>query len=315
MKRVHSHPALILSPGTQVVSLVEIRGDGGGTLHPAGTVGVVVKSPRDGQHSYRVRFVGNIEVPLKADELVMLAKFKEGQALDELAGPRDDLYRYVIYRCVTGSRAYGLDDADSDIDYRGIYLPPADQHWSLYGVPEQLECERTQETYWELQKFLVLALKANPSILECLYTPLVEKTTPWAEELRAMRSGFVSRLVYQTYNGYVTSQFKKLEATLRNQNRIKWKHAMHLLRLLLAGIQVLRTGELAVRVDEHRDALLSVKHGEWTWEQVDHWRQELQQMFEEAYRTTRLPERPDYSRANALLLSARRAATQEGYAP
>jgi predicted nucleotidyltransferase len=33
------------------------------------------------------------------------------------------LYAHVIYRCVVGSRAYGLDHDESDIDLRGIYLP------------------------------------------------------------------------------------------------------------------------------------------------------------------------------------------------
>ncbi len=33
-----------------------------------------------------------------------------------------DLYEHVIYRCVIGSRAYGLDEDGSDIDRRGIYL-------------------------------------------------------------------------------------------------------------------------------------------------------------------------------------------------
>ena len=90
-------------------------------------------------------------------------------------------------------------------------LPPAALHWSLWGVPERLENDATQETYWELRKFLILALKANPNILECLYSPLVETVTPLAAELIAMRESFLSRLVYQTYNGYVMSQFKKLE--------------------------------------------------------------------------------------------------------
>ena len=40
-----------------------------------------------------------------------------------------------------------LGDDSSDIDYRGVYLPPADLHWSLYGIPEQLECHETQEVY------------------------------------------------------------------------------------------------------------------------------------------------------------------------
>ena len=103
---------------------------------------------------------------------------------------------------MVGSRAFGLNTEESDIDRRGIYLPPAELHWSLYGVPEQLENDATEEVYWELQKFLILAIKANPNVLECLFTPLVEKTTPLADELLAMRTAFLSRLVYQTYNGY-----------------------------------------------------------------------------------------------------------------
>src|SRR5262249_11190098 len=126
-----------------------------------------------------------------------------------------DLYDCVIYRVVVGSRAFGLDQEDSDWDRRGIYLPPAERHWSLAGVPEQLENEATQEVYWELQKFLTLALKANPNVLECLYSPLVETATPLAEELLAMREIFLSRLLYQTYNNYAESQFRKLEQDLR----------------------------------------------------------------------------------------------------
>ena len=74
----------------------------------------------------------------------------------------------MIYRCVVGSRAYGLESDASDTDRRGVYVPPAELHWSLYGVPEQLEYDPTQEVYWEVQKFLVLALKANPNVLESI---------------------------------------------------------------------------------------------------------------------------------------------------
>jgi hypothetical protein len=100
-------------------------------------------------------------------------------------------------------------------------LPPATLHWSLRGIPEQLDNKQTEECYWEIQKFLTLALKANPTILECLYTPLVETATPLAEELLSMRECFLSQLVYQTYNGYVMSQFKKLEQDLRTKGAIK----------------------------------------------------------------------------------------------
>ncbi len=310
--RVHSHPNLIFSVGTQVVTLVDIPGAAGMVLHPRGTVGVVVKSPTDHEHSYRVRFPDGFEAALKRSEVTMLAQFKEGEIGDKTHVAQADLYERVIYRCIIGSQAYGLADTESDVDRRGVFLPTADLHWSLYGIPEQLENDATQEAYWELQKFLVLALKANPNVLECLYTPLVEKTTPLAEELLGMRSIFLSRMVYQTYNGYVMSQFKKMQADIRNKGHVKWKHVMHLIRLLLSGIGVLRDGIVPVRVDAHRDRLLAIRRAQVPWDDVENWRLGLHQEFNAAFEATNLPERPDYERANTFLISARRRALSEG---
>lgn len=310
--RVHFHANLILPAGTRVVTLREVIAPPGRTLHPRGAVGVVVLAPTDLSHSYRVRFPDGYEEMLLPSELALLSKFKEGEIGDSsVAAERNDLFGRVIYQCIIGSQAYGLAGEASDIDRRGIYLPPADLQWSLYGVPEQLECHATQEAYWELQKFLILALKANPNVLECLYTPLAEKTTPLADELLAMRESFLSRVVYQTFNGYVMSQFKKMQADLRNQGQVKWKHVMHLIRLLISGVHVLEHAFVPVRVEEHREALLAIKRGEVTWEETEKWRLSLHADFDRALAETTLPERPDYERVNAFLLKARRAALAE----
>jgi len=307
--RVHHPLNLIYSLGTQVVTLVAIEGANGKVSHPRGSVGVVVRVPIDLEHPYRVRFVDGIEESLRREQLTMLARYKEAEIGDVAAAAgRCDLYERVFYRCVIGSQAYGLAGEGSDVDRRGIYLPPAELHWSLYGVPDQLENDETQEAYWEIQKFLILALKANPNVLECLYTPLVEKATPLAERLLAMRSIFLSRMVYQTYNGYVLSQFKKMQSDLRKKGKVKWKHVMHLIRLLLSGIQILREGFVPVRVEEHRDRLLAIRQSEMPWEEVEDWRKRLHLEFNRAAETTTLPERPDYERADAFLIDARRAA-------
>ncbi|SFJ18572.1 nucleotidyltransferase domain-containing protein [Planctomicrobium piriforme] len=312
-----THPAdsmtgRILPTGTQVVVLRDVIGQNGRIVHPHGAVGVVVKSPEDLNHAYRVRFLDGFEEALHGDQVVILSRFKTGEIGDsEVTAARSDLSDRVILRCVIGSRAYGLDDNQSDTDYRGIFLPTADKQWSLYGVPEQIECDETQEHYWELQRFLVLALKANPNVLECLYSPLVEKKTPLAEELLGLREMFLSRLVYQTYNGYVMSQFKKMQSDLRNQGVVKWKHVMHLIRLLISGISVLRDGFVPVRVEAHRDQLLAIKRGEMAWDETEKWRLSLHGEFDQAFQATTLPERPDYERANAFLVKARRAALGE----
>lgn len=156
-------------------------------------------------------------------------------------------------------------------------------HWSLAGVPEQIEDDATQEAYWELEKFLVMALKANPNVLEVLYSPLVETATPLAHELIAMRDAFLSKLIFQTFNGYVMSQFKKLQSDLRNQGAIQWKHVMHLIRLLYSGIHALRTGTIQIHVGEHRDALLAIRSGSVPWNEVNELRLSLHRQFDEAY--------------------------------
>lgn len=295
---------LILPIGTQIVTLIEIKVLNENRFQPRGTVGVIKSSPKDATHSYLVEFPDGSIASLKRSGFAIRKHFQTETAISRLGDL--DFSKYVIYRCVVGSRAFGLDDENSDTDLRGIYLPPADLHWSMYSVPEQIENDETQECYWELQKFLVLALKANPNILECLNTPLIEFKSEIADELLSIKNAFLSKLVYQTYNGYVMSQFKKLEQDLRSSGEIRWKHAMHLIRLLLQGIDILKIGELNVKVTENRDKLLLIKRGELLWESVNDWRLMLHKDFENAFAETKLPERPDYDRANQFLIKARK---------
>ncbi|RIK67433.1 MAG: nucleotidyltransferase [Planctomycetota bacterium] len=298
-------PRRILPVGTKVV----IRAG----QSRAGAVGVIVNSPVDPFHAYRIKLVDDTEQSFRRAEFAVLKEMQStGLHSPTQPAPTISLDSHVIFRCVIGSRAYGLEHGESDTDVRGVFLPPADAHWSLFGVPEQLESDETQECYWELQKFLTLALKANPNILECLYTPDVLEVAPIAQELLDMRSAFLSRLIYQTYNGYVLSQFKRLEQDMRAQGALRWKHAMHLIRLLLGGIIALRDGHVPVRVEEHREELLAINRGEIAWKQVNAWRLRLHADFEAAYTRTKLPERPDYNRANKLLIKARRWRAEHG---
>lgn len=305
------NPNLIVPLGTQVVMRAEIVPIGGGSPVPKGTVGELIRTPADATHAYQVRFADGQEGCVRRHDFSLLKHLKNGPLGDRDRVLKEfDLYDFVIYRCVVGSQAYGLSNEESDTDRRGVYLPPADLHWSLYGVPEQLENAETEEVYWELQKFLVLALKANPNVLECLYSPLIETKTALAEDLLNHRNAFLSKLVYQTYNGYVLSQFKRLEQDLRSTGTIKWKHAMHLIRLLLSGITVLREGFVPLSVEAYREQLLSIRRGEVAWESVNAWRLRLHEEFEDAYAETALPESPDYQAVNEFLVRARRSMAQ-----
>lgn len=303
-----AYPQWILPVGTQVVTRTEIRDSQGAVVCPAGAVGKIVYAPFDSTHAYRVLLPDGREIALSRKHL----RIRKSEQRDDLATEAPDvesvLRDRVIYRCIVGSRALGLAGEGSDTDRRGFYLPPADLHWSLFDLPEQLENKETEECYWEIRKFIIMALKADPNTLECLYSPLVEFSTPVADELIAGRSAFLSKRIYQTYNGYVLSQVKRLEQDVRTHGAPRWKHAMHLMRLLLAGITALREGFILVNVGEHRERLLAIKRGEVPWQELDAWRLDLHKEFDRAFAETSLPDRPDYEWANAFLIKARRSA-------
>ncbi len=136
-ERVHYRPNLIFAVGTQIVTLRDVVGQNGRTLHPRGAVGVVVKAPRDLDHSYRIRFPDGVEKAIKSSELTTLAKFKEGSIGDtSISAKGGELFHRVILQCIIGSQAYGLAD---------------DACWSDYG------CSRIQSG-WTGVKYARCAL-------------------------------------------------------------------------------------------------------------------------------------------------------------
>lgn len=291
------------SAGTQVVAQVEIRGAHNSLIHPVGAVGIVTRTPAGHEVDFLVRFPDGFEAKLRRDQFEILQSYKSD--MPEGMGEAFDLDRLLVYDCVVGSRAYGLQHEASDTDRRGIYIAPRRLVWSLFGYPEQIEDNAAESCHWEIRKFLVMALKANPNILECLYSPIVLKRTAVSDRLLEIREGFLSQMVFQTFNGYAMSQFKKIERDVRNQGEVRWKHAMHLVRLLLTGARILRERFVPVDVGENRERLLAVKRGEMTWAQVDEWRIRLHADFEAALTETKLPARPNYEAANEFLLQVR----------
>ncbi|MFD9305840.1 DNA polymerase beta superfamily protein [Streptomyces sp. NPDC060048] len=214
---------------------------------------------------------------------------------------------HTIYSCVMGSRAFGLATEASDTDRRGVYLAPTPLFWGLRKPPTHVDGPRDEEFSWELERFCELALRANPNILECLHSPLVEHLTPVGEELLALRGAFLSRHAHTTFSGYAVSQRGKLLGDLRNHGTPRWKHAMHLLRLLLSCRDLLRTGRLVIDAGPYRDRLLAVRRGELTWDEADAWMNRLMAESESALPRSPLPDTPDLARVEDFLRRTRRA--------
>jgi predicted nucleotidyltransferase len=231
---------------------------------------------------------------------------------------------WLIYRVRMGSRAFGLADEESDSDERGVYLPPAEWHWSLQPLPEQVEFKRaaggrgldhnTPEKaddfcWWETAKFVRLALKANPNVLEALYVAgeHVLFCDATGQALRRLRDAFLSKYLFQTYSGYVLSQFRKMKKARERGERHRPKHAMHLIRLLYSGIEALRGHGILVDVGPYRGELLRIKREEIPFEEIHRRALELNRVFQAEFERTRLPDRPDVAAAERFLIEARRS--------
>jgi len=139
---------------------------------------------------------------------------------------------------VAGSRAFGVHHAGSDVDVKGVAVPPAawlhgcmrtfDQATDPADIAtftvdlrpdERTVAEQTklEGTVYDLRKFLRLAAEANPNLLEALYCrdEEVRLLTPVGRRLRDARRLFLSARARHTFAGYATAQLKRIETHRR----------------------------------------------------------------------------------------------------
>ncbi|MBV7674045.1 nucleotidyltransferase domain-containing protein [Streptomyces halstedii] len=219
---------------------------------------------------------------------------------------------HTVYACVTGSRAFGLATADSDTDRRGVFVAPTPLFWRFRKPPTHVAGPADEQFSWELERFCELALRGDPNTLECLHSPIVERIDATGRELVGLRGAFLSRRAHETFVRYARSQSRKLETDVRTHGAPRWKHAMHLLRLLTSGRDLLRTGELRIDVGDAREELLAVKRGEVPWAEVERRAARLAEENDAALTRSPLPPEPDRDRVEDFLVRTRRASANGG---
>jgi uncharacterized protein len=229
----------------------------------------------------------------------------------------------LVFEVLSGSHAYGLATEAADEDVRGVYLPP-ERGILGFGYRDTITLKPDIQ-YHSLKKYLHLCLKANPSMLAWLWVrpDFIRHNSLLNMDLRCDRHRLLSKLVHKTFGGYAVGQMKKMEKSYgsgkgyalhgeRNAEKDIYsryagydtKNAMHLIRLLRCGVELLETGEYNVYRYHDRDMLLEIRHGEWTIEQV---LAEAQRWFDEmdsALENSPLPDKPDREWAEAILMDA-----------
>ncbi|MEO0470077.1 MAG: nucleotidyltransferase domain-containing protein [Bacteroidota bacterium] len=114
----------------------------------------------------------------------------------------------IVFECISGSHAYGLNLPESDLDIKGVFVLPPEKFFGLTEVP-QVSDERNDTTYFEIGRFFELLGKSNPTALELLFTPAESIRYQHPLFTQLPRKLFLSKKCRDTFAGYARMQIKK----------------------------------------------------------------------------------------------------------
>lgn len=144
-----------------------------------------------------------------------------------------NLRDHTIMLALNGSRAYGINTENSDVDLIGICAPPKEYYFGYLKKFEQADSSshfnqffdllneeeyaaatstKAEGSVYEVSKFIRLAADCNPSIIQALFCRDrdVKLITPLGQMIRDCRDVFLSMLCKHTFSGFAFSQLKKI---------------------------------------------------------------------------------------------------------
>jgi hypothetical protein len=201
-----------------------------------------------------------------------------------------------------------MDTESSDLDIRSIFVHPTSKILSLYGYNDYVEDKENGNDIvsYEVEKFMKLALAANPGMIELLYmTPTMIDATYEGKLLLDNRSIFLSNTIRARFTGYVKSQRMKM---YREDNPIHWnrrypKHIRYCHILLDEAEQLLTSGTMTIKLKPERVQELF----ELGTHPLEKALGIIQQRGEEIEKLESvLPDKPDYDKAEEILQEIRK---------
>ena len=143
----------------------------------------------------------------------------------------DRLGKRIILLGLGGSYAYGTNNDNSDIDFRGITLnKPSD----LLGLTEfeQYEDDHTDTVIYSFNKIVKLLLECNPNTCEILGLDedqyLIK--TPLGQELIDNSQLFLSKRAAKSFGGYASAQLRRLQNAIARDTMPQAEREMHILK-------------------------------------------------------------------------------------
>lgn len=151
----------------------------------------------------------------------------------------------LLFITISGAHLYGFPSPDSDFDLRGVHLLPLTEVVGLKDTRETVEHSSKDPDGFEADfvthdaaKFFRLMLRKNGYVLEQLFSPLVIRTSPEHEQLKAIGRRCITKFHAYHYLGFAETQWK----LFHKETTPRVKPLLYVYRVLLTGIHLMRTG-------------------------------------------------------------------------
>lgn len=244
---------------------------------------------------------------------------------------------YTILRGLVGSSVHGLSlEGKGDRDEMAVAIEPPEFLIGLgrakfetdktfqQGFEQQIE--RTQpegvrsepgdldRTTYSLRKWMRLACAGNPTILTLLFVPAddLNVATEFGMQLQENSSRILSKECGPKFLGYLRGQKdsmlglrskKVTRQDLIDAHGYDCKYAMHVLRLAIQGIEVLRDGKMTLPMPlDTRLLVRSVREGKLSMGEVLDLINTYENELVDALAKSKLPDQPDWAFLNSWLV-------------
>lgn len=241
------------------------------------------------------------------------------------------LHDRTILMGVVGSHAYGTATEDSDLDYKGIAVPPTEYYLGLhtfndYNTTGGKNWKNTKDdkdfSIMHVNKFIIDCMRGVPNNLELLFLKpeLYVIKHPLADELFEIRNEFITKALKHKFKGFAYAQIEKLKAKSSNgtgrqdlieKHNFDTKFAAHAVRLLSKVVEVLETGKYEA-FSSNYSHLQDIRAGKYTLVEVLLEIEGLQGRLELLYETSdKIPYAPDFDKVNKWLIHFNEKAMKE----
>jgi predicted nucleotidyltransferase len=226
---------------------------------------------------------------------------------------------FTIYEVISGSRAYGFANENSDTDIRGIFMPNINCFYGLDGFKDPQETKNPDKVLYSLKKFASLALANNPNILELLWIDkpeLILKDDGYIYRLKEIREHFLSKRIFTTYLGYVKAQMHKIknegncspEMNGKRMENIKkngydTKAASHVFRLLFQGLDLATDKKIYIPLSkDEANCCKATREGKINFNNFVEFSTSLINDFKALEIKSDLPDEPNYNLINNVVI-------------